>query len=160
MILTSTLLIVTSTTKTESATDYENPWTYMERTFNSDDVGEYFGFVYVITNLKNKRQYVGRKYFWSFRKPPGKKRRVKQESDWKKYYGSCPELKEDLKLFGKLQFKREIISLHTTKGQCNYEETRQLFINNVLTEATNDGTPAYYNSNILGRYMRKDYFKG
>lgn len=21
-----------------------------------------------------------------------------------------------------------------------------------------DGTPAYYNSNILGRYMRKDYF--
>ena len=130
----------------------------MERTFNSDDVGEYFGFVYVITNLKNKRQYVGRKYFWSFRKPPGKKRRVKQESDWKKYYGSCPELKEDLKLFGKLQFKREIISLHTTKGQCNYEETRQLFKLNVLTEATSDGTPAFYNSNILGRYMRKDYF--
>ena len=132
MILTSTLLIVTSTTKTESATDYENPWTYMERTFNSDDVGDFFGFVYVITNLKNKRQYVGRKYFWSFRKPPGKKRRVKQESDWKKYYGSCPELKEDLKLFGKLQFKREIISLHTTKGQCNYEETRQLFKHNYL----------------------------
>jgi len=130
----------------------------MERTFNSDDVGEYFGFVYVITNLKNKRQYIGRKYFWSFRKPPGKKRRVKQESDWKKYYGSCPELKEDLKLFGKLQFKREIISLHTTKGQCNYEETRQLFKHNVLTEATIDGTPAFYNSNILGRYMRKDYF--
>jgi len=158
VILTSTLLIVTSTTKTESAIDYENPWTYMERTFNSDDVGEYFGFVYVITNLKNKRQYIGRKYFWSFRKPPGKKRRVKQESDWKKYYGSCPELKEDLKLFGKLQFKREIISLHTTKGQCNYEETRQLFKHNVLTEATIDGTPAFYNSNILGRYMRKDYF--
>ena len=131
----------------------------MERTFNSDDVGEYFGFVYVITNLKNKRQYVGRKYFWSFRKPPGKKRRVKQESDWKKYYGSCPELKEDLKLFGKLQFKREIISLHTTKGQCNYEETRQLFKHNVLTEAMEDGTPLYYNSNILGRYMRKDYFQ-
>ncbi|ADO99364.1 NAD synthetase [Synechococcus phage Syn19] len=21
-----------------------------------------------------------------------------------------------------------------------------------------DGTPAFYNSNILGRYMRKDYF--
>jgi hypothetical protein len=21
-----------------------------------------------------------------------------------------------------------------------------------------DGSPAYYNSNILGRYMRKDYF--
>ena len=130
----------------------------MERTFNSDDVGEYFGFVYVITNLKNKRQYVGRKYFWSFRKPPGKKRRVKQESDWKKYYGSCPELKEDIKKTGnKVFFKREILSLHKTKGTCNYEETKQLFLNNVLSEALDNGAPAYYNSNILGRYMRKDY---
>ena len=33
-----------------------------------------------------------------------------------------------------------------------------LFISNVLTEALDDGTPAYYNSNILGRYYRKDYF--
>jgi hypothetical protein len=27
----------------------------------------------------------------------------------------------------------------------------------VLKESLDDGTPAYYNSNILGRYMRKDY---
>jgi hypothetical protein len=27
----------------------------------------------------------------------------------------------------------------------------------VLTEALDSGEPAYYNSNILGRYMRKDY---
>ena len=47
----------------------------------------------------------------------------------------------------------------TTKGLTNFEETRQLFLNNVLTEAMEDGTPAFYNSNILGRYMRKDYFK-
>ena len=139
------------------STDYENPWTYLERTFNSSDVRDYFGFVYLITNKSNQRQYIGRKYFWSFRTPPGKKRKVKQESDWKKYYGSCPELKEDLKRYGKEIFKREILSLHTTKGTCNYEETKQLFLNNVLSEALDDGTPAYYNSNILGRYMRKDY---
>ena len=35
------------------------------------------------------------------------KKKVKQESDWKKYYGSCPELKEDLKLYGKEIFSRE-----------------------------------------------------
>ena len=64
--------------------DYENPWIYMERAFNSDDVGDYFGFVYEITNLLNGRRYIGRKYFWSFRTPKGKKRKVKQESDWKK----------------------------------------------------------------------------
>ena len=136
---------------------YENPWVYLERPFTSDDVRDFFGFVYLITNKSNKRQYIGRKYFWSFRKPPGKKRKVKQESDWKKYYGSCPELKEDIKKYGKETFSRVILSLHTTKGLCNYEETKQLFLNNVLSEALDNGTPAFYNSNILGRYMRKDY---
>ena len=90
--------------------------------------------------------------------PKGGKRRVTSESDWKKYYGSCPELKEDVKEYGKLNFKREIISLHKTLGKVNYEETKQLFVNNVLKEKLEDGTPAYYNSNILGRYYRKDYF--
>ena len=136
---------------------YDNEWRYNERVFDSNDIGEYFGFVYCITNKSNQRQYIGRKYFWSFRKPPGKKRKVKQESDWKKYYGSCPELKEDVKKYGKETFSRVILSLHTSKGLCNYEETKQLFLNNVLSESLDNGVPAYYNSNILGRYMRKDY---
>ena len=136
---------------------YENPWTYDGKVFDSDAIHEYFGFVYCITNISTNRKYLGRKYFWSFRKPPGKKRKVKQESDWKKYYGSCPELKEDIKKYGKETFSRVILSLHTTKGLCNYEETKQLFLNNVLSESLDTGGPAYYNSNILGRYMRKDY---
>ena len=75
-----------------------------------------------------------------------------------RYYGSCPELKEDIKKFGKENFKREILSLHETKGKTNFEETKQLFLNEVLSQSLTDGTPAYYNSNILGRYFRKDYF--
>lgn len=136
---------------------YENPWIFEERTFLSEDINDLYGFVYCITNRSTGKKYIGRKYFWSFRKPPGKTRRVKQESDWKKYYGSCPELKDDIKKYGKEIFSREILSLHKTKGTCNYEETKQLFLNNVLSEALDDGAPAYYNSNILGRYMRKDY---
>ena len=136
---------------------YENPWIYLDRPFTGDDVRDFFGFVYLITNKSNKRQYIGRKYFRAFRTPVGKKRKVKIESDWKKYYGSCPELKEDVKKYGKENFSREILSLHKTKGTCNYEETKQLFLNNVLSESLDNGVPAYYNSNILGRYMRKDY---
>ena len=136
---------------------YDNPWRYNGQVFDSNDILDYFGFVYCISNKTTGRKYIGRKYFWSYRTPPGKKRRVKQESDWKKYYGSCPELKEDVKKYGKEIFDRKILSLHSTKGVCNYEETKQLFINNVLIESLDDGTPAYYNSNILGRYMRKDY---
>ena len=139
---------------------YENPWLYEGKPFTSDDIGDFFGYVYRITNLQSGKQYIGRKYFTQRRKPRGGKRRVTSESHWKKYYGSSDELKRDRKLLGNDLFKREIISLHTTLGKVNYEETRQLFLNNVLTEATDDGSPAFYNSNILGRYMRKDYFEG
>jgi hypothetical protein len=66
-------------------------------------------------------------------------------------------LKEDIKEYGKEFFSRVILSLHEKKGDCNFEETKQLFLNNVLSEALDNGAPAYYNSNILGRYMRKDY---
>jgi len=138
--------------------DYENPWLYNGKPFTSSDIGDYFGFVYLITNKTNGRKYIGRKYLWQFRTPKGKKRKVKSESDWKKYYGSCPELKEDIDRIGKDNFSRTILSLHKTKGKTNYEETRQLFTNGVLTEALEDGTPAFYNSNILSRYFRKDYF--
>ena len=140
--------------------DYENPWMYLERPFTSDDIHDFYGFVYLITNLSNKRQYIGRKYFWSHRKPPGKKRRVKKESDWKKYYGSCPELKADIEQFGRQNFSRTILSLHKTPGKTNFEETRQLFIHGVLTESLDTGGPKYYNSNILSRYFRKDYYDG
>ena len=136
---------------------YENPWTYQGTTFTSDDINDFFGFVYRITNLQDGRKYIGRKYFTQRRKPRGGKRRVTSESDWKKYYGSSPELKSDVKRLGKENFRREIISLHETLGKVNYEETKQLFLNNVLTESLDNGVPAYYNSNILGRYMKKDY---
>ena len=137
---------------------YENPWTYQGTTFTSDDIDNFFGFVYRITNIKTGRQDIGRKYFWKFRTPRGKKRKVKSESDWKKYYGSSEELKEEIQQLGRHNFSRVMLSLHKTAGKTNFEETRQLFVNGVLTEQLDDGTPRYYNSNILSRYFRKDYY--
>jgi len=138
--------------------DYENPWIYNGVPFTSSDIQDYFGFVYLIQNNLNGRKYIGRKYFWQFRTPKGKKRKVKSESDWKKYYGSCPELKEDIDKLGRENFSRTILSLHKTKGKTNYEETRQLFVHNVLIESLDNGEPAFYNSNVLSRYFRKDYY--
>ena len=132
---------------------YENPWTYQGTTFTSDDINGFFGYVYRITNLQDGRKYIGRKYFTQRRKPRGGKRKVTSESDWKRYYGSSKQLTDDVKKLGRSIFRREILSLHRTKGWVNYEETRQLFLNNVLSEDEN-----FYNSNILGRYMKKDYF--
>ena len=129
--------------------DYENPWFYNGIPFTSDDIGDYYGFVYRITNLCSGKQYIGRKYFVQKRKPKGGKRKVTSESDWKKYFGSSEELKRDIRDLGKENFRREIISLHKTLGKVNYEETRQLFLNNVLMESLADGTPLYYNSNTV-----------
>ena len=137
---------------------YENPWLYKGTTFTSDDIGDQFGFVYRITNNQSGKQYIGRKYFVQKRKPRGGGRRRTSESNWKQYWGSSKELNADRKRLGADTFSREIISTHATAGRVNYEETRQLFINNVLTEALENGEPAFYNSNVLGRYYKKDYF--
>ena len=142
---------------TEKQVDYENPWIYEGSPFTSDDIGDYYGFVYRIANTTTQKSYIGRKYFVQKRKPRGGKRKVTSESDWKRYFGSSEELKQDIKRIGRSAFRREILSLHETLGKVNYEETKQLFLHNVLMEALDDGTPMYYNSNILGRYMRKDY---
>jgi hypothetical protein len=144
--------------------EYPNPWRYNGSVFSGDLIGDFYGFVYNITNVQNGRQYIGRKYFWQKRKPRsgpknGKRRRVTSESNWRNYYGSCPELKQDVEKYGRDSFRRTILSLHKTPGKVNYEETRQLFLNNVLTESLTDGTPLFYNSNVLGRYYRKDYFE-
>ena len=139
--------------------DYENPWIYNGSPFTSEDIGDHYGFVYLIENKLNGRKYIGRKYLWQFRTPKGKKRKVKSEYNWKEYYGSCPELKEDIDKLGRENFSRTILSLHKTKGKTNFEETRRLFLNNVLTESLDNGDPAFYNSNILNRYFRKDYYE-
>ena len=147
------------TTKTSNSEgDYENPWTYKGTTFTSSDIGDFFGYVYCITNLKSGRKYIGRKNFQQHRKHRGSRRKRTSESNWKAYYGSSKELNEDRKLLGNQTFRREILGLYRSQGKVNYEETRQLFLNNVLTESLDDGTPAYYNSIVLGRYYKKDYY--
>jgi len=138
--------------------EYTNPWIFKGSVFDSDDIGNNYGFVYRITNTTTGKSYIGRKYFVQKRKPRGGKRRVTSESNWRRYFGSSAELKQDIRELGEENFRREILSIHSTPGRVNYEETRQLFLNDVLTKTLTDGTPAFYNSDILGRYYRKDYF--
>tara|TARA_R100000426_G_scaffold74680_1_gene52373 strand:+ start:39 stop:470 length:432 start_codon:yes stop_codon:yes gene_type:complete len=128
--------------------DYENPWTFEGTPFTDNDIGDFFGFVYMITNLTDMRKYIGRKYFYTIRKQKGKTRRVRKISDWKDYYGSSDELKEDIEKIGKNNFKRMILSLHKTKGDVNYNEVKEQFLNNVLEDDT------FYNNNINGKWHR------
>ena len=126
---------------------YENPWTFDGKEFESEDIGDSYGFVYVITTPEGQK-YIGRKYFWSIRKARGKTRRQRSESDWKAYYGSSDVLKAKIKDSDKSLFRREIISLHSTKGRVNYEEVREQFAHGVLENE------AYLNDNINGKWHR------
>jgi hypothetical protein len=127
--------------------NYENPWTFDGKEFDSEDIGNSYGFVYIITTPEGQK-YIGRKYFWSIRKARGKTRRQRSESDWKAYYGSSDVLKSKIKDSDKNLFRREIISLHSTKGRVNYEEVREQFAHGVLERAE------YLNDNINGKWHR------
>jgi len=128
--------------------DYDNPWTFNNKIFTSEDIGNYVGYVYVIESPTGEL-YIGRKYFHSIRKVTGKTRRQRKESDWKKYYGSSKELLTLIEKYDKVDFKRIILSLHTTRGDCNYEEVKQQFLHNVLED------DRFINENINGKWHRK-----
>ena len=113
---------------------YENPWLHNDTSIDSDIIDEYVGFVYEITNLTNKRRYIGKKLLkrTKTKQVKGKKKRSLVESDWKTYYGSNKELQEDVIQMGASNFKREILRLCKTKGECNYFEAKYQFDLRVL----------------------------
>ena len=132
---------------------YENPWLYDGKVFESEDIKDYFGFCYILTDFENGKQYIGRKYFYSVRKKKGIRKKVRSESDWKSYYSSSKKIQQMVQESGPNRFKREILSLYKKKGQVNYNETKLLFQHNVLEAKDENGEKLYYNDNIMNRYF-------
>jgi Putative endonuclease segE, GIY-YIG domain len=134
---------------------YENPWIYNGEPFDSDQIGTNYGFVYKITNLTDGRMYIGKKMFYSSktRQVNKKKKRTKVESDWQSYYGSNSELNKDVEVQGKDKFRREILHLCLSKGDCSYFEAKEQFFVDVLK------SPHYYNQwiqcKIHGKHLKQ-----
>ena len=99
--------------------------------FSGDLIGDFYGFVYNITNVQNGRQYIGRKYFWQKRKLDLVLKMENGVELHLKATGATTmdlvqKLKQDVEKYGRDSFRRTILSLHETPGKVNYEETRQL----------------------------------
>jgi len=115
----------------------ENKWVYQGKPFESKDIGDYVGFVYLITDSVSGKKYIGKKLFVSrHRMPPLKgktrKRVVIKESDWKTYSGSNDVLKEEVEKRGSSDFIYEIIHLCRGKGEMSYMEAKEQFDRDVL----------------------------
>jgi hypothetical protein len=124
-------------------------WTYNNEPYL--DPGEYYGFVYIITNLLSGKQYIGKKFFWTTKRKQVNKvrKRIKVESDWKEYWSSSDEVKADVEQFGPENFKREIIYLCKNKGTVNYLEAKEQFTRSVL-----ENRDKWYNSWIMVKVSR------
>lgn len=128
-------------------------WTYRNKEFTSEEIGEYIGFVYLITDQLTHKKYIGKKLFVSkVTKPPLKgktrKRRSTKESDWKTYFSSNDEITK-IAAETPERFKREILRLCTTRGELSYMEAKMQFDYDVLLRDD------FYNGIIQCRINRK-----
>ncbi len=113
--------------------------------------GEYYGYVYIITNLLSGKKYIGKKFFWSIKRKQVNKvrKRYKAESDWQEYWSSSDEVKADVERYGKENFTREIIHLCKNKGSVNYLEAKEQFTREVL-----ENKEMWYNIWIMVKVSR------
>lgn len=121
------------------------------------------GFVYLITNTATGKMYVGKKLakfskttYKTVKLKNGNKKRKKIkskiDSDWQQYYGSSPNLTEDITQQGTDNFKREILYYCKSKAECSYIEAREQFARRVLE------SDDYYNGHIQVR-VHKSHIK-
>jgi hypothetical protein len=138
-------------------------WLY-EHTPISELPEDCIGFVYLITNNITGKKYIGKKlakfskttYKTVKLKNGNKKRkkiRSKIDSDWQQYYGSSPNLTEDINKIGTGNFKREILYYCKSKAECSYIEAREQFARRVLE------SDDYYNGHVQVR-VHKNHIKG
>jgi len=93
------------------------------------------GFVYIIVNKTSGKWYIGQKKFWSTKRLPplkGKvrKRKVTKESDWRKYTGSSKNLNFDIKSGDEIE--KTILYIGESKWELNYVETSFQFSQHAL----------------------------
>ncbi len=123
--------------------------------FTEADIGDNFGFVYLITHIPTGRKYIGKKFFTkaATRQVKGKRKKIRKSSDWELYWGSNKKLQEEVKTNGVDNYTREILHLCKTRSECSYWETWEIFNRHALMS---DG---YYNEWVSCKIRKDHVFK-
>ena len=125
-------------------------WYYEATPIDESILEPCVGFVYCITNLTNGKRYIGKKLlkFKKSKQVKGKKKRFLVDSDWRTYWGSNKTLVADVQALGEHNFRRDILALCASKGECNYFEAKLQFECNVLE------SDSFYNDWIMLKVHR------
>ena len=108
-------------------------WIYKGKEFDRSEHQNSYGFVYRIICNVNSKIYIGCKFF---------------NKKWKPYYGSSKKLKNDIKLYGKKNFIREILELCGTREETISMEMQMHKQLNVSTAEMPNGELLFYNQRI------------
>jgi hypothetical protein len=122
-------------------------WIYEDKEFQPEDefLEQYQGFVYCLTETSTGKKYIGKKFFWKPKilpvtKTRKRRKRTRVQSDWRTYYGSSEKVKTLYE--GGQDFRRDVLRLCRTKGECSYYEAKLQFEYDVLL------SDEYYNEFI------------
>ena len=133
-------------------------WTYKDS--HQFDIPENaFGFVYLIECLlpgQPKSKYLGKKQLTASKivskrvlnkvgVKVTKKKKSRVESNWRDYMGSCKPLLEDIKRFGRENYKFTILAFAETKGQLSFLEEYCQMREKVMID------DSYYNDSVGAR---------
>lgn len=113
-------------------------WIYKGKEFDRSEHQNSYGFVYRIICKVNSKIYIGCKFF---------------NKKWKPYYGSSKKLKNDIKLYGKENFVREILELCGTREETISMEMQMHKQLNVSTAEMPNGELLFYNKKISTGYI-------
>ena len=138
-------------------------WTY-QGTVIDELPEDCVGYVYIITCTPTGRKYIGKKLSKfskttyktvTLKNGTKKKKRIKSKinSDWREYWGSSPNLHEDIEKLGKENFTREILHYCSSKAETSYIEARTQFELKVLE--SDDYYNGIINCRIHGNHIRK-----
>lgn len=129
-------------------------WTYQgKEILTEEDIPfeKAFGFVYVITQKSTGKKYIGRKILTNASKKTvnGKKKKIRVQSNWQKYWSSSPQIKEWIKeAGGTSDFTREILCFVSSRGSLAYAEELALYDLGVLE------SDKWLNNNIRSKIYR------